>query len=365
MELALFSTVSQRDPAKSQNSIFMEACDQVGLAEQLGFGTAWFPEHHFTNYSICPNPTMLAAYAAARTSRIKVGPAVVVVPLHHPIRVVEELALLDQLSDGRLAIGLGGGYQEFEFHKFGLEIAKNRAYFSDFLEIFNQYMSTGAIEFDGTLASIPKTLFTLRPKQRAPQVYIASGTTDAAVQKRMVSGQYASIVSMVANSTDWVIEKRGQIEEVYRACGGPAPVMPFALNQYLYVTQDPKAARKAAEAVIYVIRVHAAMKNKEAQLDGSLMKNEPAPNEPTVDELLGRLAIGDPETVAERLVRQRRALRPVQMSFIMGLPGMSSAETLVSMELFGKSVMPHLNAVTDEAEEAGEADVASPALKEA
>jgi len=343
MELALFSTVSQRDQSKTQNKIFMEACDQVAFAEQLGFGTAWFPEHHFTNYSICPNPTMLAAYVAARTSRIRVGPAVVVVPLHHPIRVIEELALLDQLSDGRLAIGLGGGYQEFEFHKFGLDIAHNRAYFSDFLDIFDQYMKTGEIEFDGALASIPKTLFTLRPKQTAPQVFIASGTAEPSVQERMIAGNYASIVSMVGNSTDWVIDKHRQIEHVYRACGGTAAVMPFALNQYLYVTRDPKAARKAAEAVIYVMRVHSAMRNKYAQLDGSLMKDLPAPNEPSVDELLERLAIGAPETVAERLSRQVRDLQPMQMSFIMGLPGMTSQETLASMELLGTGVLPHLD----------------------
>jgi alkanesulfonate monooxygenase SsuD/methylene tetrahydromethanopterin reductase-like flavin-dependent oxidoreductase (luciferase family) len=350
MEFALFSTVSQRDDTRSQHQIFSDACDQVGLAEQIGFGTAWFPEHHFTNYSICPNPTMLAAYVAAKTSRIKVGPAVVVVPLHHPIRVIEELALLDQLSDGRLAVGLGGGYQEFEFHKFGLDMAKNRTYFSDFLEIFEQYLHTGTIEFHGELASIPKTLFTLRPKQQHPPVYIASGTTEPTVQKRMIHGGYASIVSMVGNSTAAMIERHRAIERAYRESGGAEAVMPFALNQYMYVTRDPAEARQAAEAVIYVMRVHAAMKSRHVQLDGSLMKDVPFDGEPSVDDLLTRLAIGHPDVVAERLAEQIRAMKPQQMSFIMGLPGMSARDTLSSMTCFGEFVVPQLQSLAATAE---------------
>lgn len=342
MEIALFSTVSQRDQNKSQHAIFSEACDQVRLAEQLGFGTAWFPEHHFTNYSICPNATMLAAYVAGRTTKIHVGPAVVVVPLHHPIRVVEELAFVDQLSDGRLSIGLGGGYQEFEFHKFGRDMAKNRTYFLNFLDIFDQYMKTGSIAFDGDLATIPKTHFTLRTKQKAPAVYLASGTTEEAVQKQMCANGYASIISMVGNPTSVLVERHSQIEKVYRDAGGAEDIMPFALNQYLYVTRDPAEARRAAEAVIYVMRVHAAMKSKNVELNGSMMKDVPFPGEPTVDELLARLSIGDPDTVAARLNEQIRLMKPKQLSFIMGLPGMSSRDTLVSMECFGKYVMPQL-----------------------
>ncbi|MDQ0137778.1 alkanesulfonate monooxygenase SsuD/methylene tetrahydromethanopterin reductase-like flavin-dependent oxidoreductase (luciferase family) [Neorhizobium galegae] len=342
MELALFSTVSQRDSTYNQHQIFSNATDQVRLAEQLGFGTAWFPEHHFTNYSICPNATMLAGYVAGRTSKIKVGPAVVVVPLHHPIRVLEELALVDQLSDGRLAIGLGGGYQEFEFFKFGRDMSKNRVYFSEFLDIFDQYMRTGGIELDGELAQIPKTLFTLKLKQKAPAVYVASGTGEEIVQKRMIAGNYAAIVSMVGNTTAIMAERHRQIELAYRKAGGAEAVMPFALNQYLYVTRDPAEARRAAESVIYVMRVHSAMKGKNVQLDGSLMKDVPFEGEPTVDEILSRLSIGDPEVVAERLNQQINLMSPKQMSFIMGLPGLSSKDILRSMESFGNYVIPKL-----------------------
>lgn len=100
-----------------------ETVAQVQLAEQMDFDIAWFAEHHFSNYSMCPSPTLMGAYAAAQTQRIRLGPAVLVLPLYHPVRLVEELALLDVQSKGRLVIGLGSGYQEYEFEGFGLNIA--------------------------------------------------------------------------------------------------------------------------------------------------------------------------------------------------------------------------------------------------
>jgi alkanesulfonate monooxygenase SsuD/methylene tetrahydromethanopterin reductase-like flavin-dependent oxidoreductase (luciferase family) len=285
---------------------------------------------------------MLAAFVAAKTTRIRVGPAVVVVPLHHPIRILEELALLDQLSDGRVSIGLGGGYQEFEFHKFGADMANNRAAFADFMQIFHQYTTTGVVEHVGEVSSIPRTAFTLRLKQRRPAVFIASGTSEPAVQRRMVDGGYASIVSMVGNTTAAMVERHRAINRAYRAAGGTAERMPFAYNQYMYVTHDPVQARRAAESVLYVMRVHAAMKSKDVQLDGSFMKDVPFEGEPSVETLLGRLAIGDPSTVAERLQEQMKQMQPTTMSFIMGLPGISHADVMQSMECFATDVMPGL-----------------------
>jgi alkanesulfonate monooxygenase SsuD/methylene tetrahydromethanopterin reductase-like flavin-dependent oxidoreductase (luciferase family) len=342
VELALFSTVSQREVSTPQHQIFADAAEQVRLAEQIGFGTAWFPEHHFTNYSICPNPIMLAGHVAASTSRIRVGPAVVVVPLHHPIRVLEELALLDQLSGGRLAVGLGGGYQEHEFAKFGRDIRKNQTYIIEFLDILDQFLRAGSIELDGELGTIPPTRFTLRTQQANPPIFLASGTSAAPIAQRIAARGYCPIVSMVGNSTATMIDKHKAIEAAYREAGGEADTMPFALNQYMYVTRDLAEARRAAEAVRYVLRMHAAMRRPEASLDGSLLKEMPFDGEPSADELIERLAIGEPSKVADHLNHQLDAMRASQLSFIMGLPGLSSADTLRSMHSFGQDVLPKL-----------------------
>lgn len=195
---------------------------------------------------------------------------------------------------------------------------------------------------DGEFGTIPRTRFTLRPQQSNPPIFLASGTSTPPVMRRIVERGYCPIVSMVGNSTATMIEKYRAIETVYRAGGGDADSMPFALNQYMYVTRDRADARRAAEAVRYVLRVHAAMRRPQADLDGSVFTEVPFEGEPSVDELIERLAIGDPGKVAEHLDHQLDTMRPSQLSFIMGLPGMSSMDTLRSMHTFGDEVLPKL-----------------------
>jgi alkanesulfonate monooxygenase SsuD/methylene tetrahydromethanopterin reductase-like flavin-dependent oxidoreductase (luciferase family) len=343
MELAIFNTLNRRDLGKPVSKILSEAMDHVRTAEDLGFDIAWFPEHHFSNYSICPNPTTMSSFAAARTSRIRVGPAVVVVPLHSPVRILEELAFLDQLSDGRAALGFGGGYQEFEFHRFGVKMSHGNKLYGEFLDMLEQYVDTGIIDYEGECNTVPRTEFTLRFQQPRPQVFLASGTATPEVQARIVARGYVPIMSMVSNSIDWVEERYNATRAAYAAAGGTAEQMPFAINQYIYVTKERALAEKAAAGVRYVTRVHGAMRG--AHVDkGAALGESPFPGEPEIDALLDRVTIGDPETVLERLLEQRRRLNPTNMTFVMAVPGMMSEETLKSMELFGKEVMPAFRA---------------------
>ena len=94
-----------------------DAIRHTRIAESLGFGRAWFAEHHFSNYSLCPSPLMMVAHAAAATERIRLGTAVIVAPLHTPARLLGEIGLADSLSGGRLDLGIGNGYQHFESAK--------------------------------------------------------------------------------------------------------------------------------------------------------------------------------------------------------------------------------------------------------
>ena len=109
MKFGLFNLMTVPGPEASLAKRVEETIAQVQLAEHMGFDIAWFAEHHFSNYSMCPSPTMMGAYAAARTERIRLGAAVLVLPLYHPVRLIEELALLDVQSNGRLVVGLGSG----------------------------------------------------------------------------------------------------------------------------------------------------------------------------------------------------------------------------------------------------------------
>ena len=135
MHFGLFCLNPQRDAAKSPREIYQETTDQVRLAEQIGFDIAWFAEHHFSNYCLCPSPVTMATYMAGLTKRIRLGTAVIVAPLYQPLRMLEDLAVLDQLSDGRAVLGFGSGYQQYEFHKFGVDLKAGRDIFLETLEV--------------------------------------------------------------------------------------------------------------------------------------------------------------------------------------------------------------------------------------
>src|SRR2546422_1118936 len=112
----------QSPSARSSQEIYARGIEIAQAAEALGFNNVWLAEHHFSTYGYLSRPAQLATYIAAKTTRIRVGTAVIVVPLHHPLVIAEEIATLDLLSGGRLDVGLGRGYQPYEFERFGLEL---------------------------------------------------------------------------------------------------------------------------------------------------------------------------------------------------------------------------------------------------
>jgi alkanesulfonate monooxygenase SsuD/methylene tetrahydromethanopterin reductase-like flavin-dependent oxidoreductase (luciferase family) len=120
MEFGIFNLMGSRDPAKPTAEVFSEVAEQTRRADELGYDIAWFAEHHFSNYCLCASPLMLVVHCAPITKKIRLGTAVVVLPLYNPARLAAEIATADALSNGRLMLGIGAGYQPYEFERFGV-----------------------------------------------------------------------------------------------------------------------------------------------------------------------------------------------------------------------------------------------------
>jgi len=342
MHFGLFCLMPQRDRSRTPREIYRDTLEHVLAAEAAGFEIAWFAEHHFSNYCLCPSPLTMTAFMAAKTERIKLGPAVVVAPLYEPIRLLEDIGLADQLSDGRLVLGFGTGYQEYEFTKFGRDLKDSRAILLETLDFLEAYLRQEAVSFEGRHIWLPETFFSVRTIQARPSVYVAGLAGDPELQRRAVERGYVPFFTTGWNTLEAMEGLRAKVGESYAAAGGRLADAPFAMQRYCFVTDDEEAALRAADGARYVRRVSMAMRNKTGELEGSFLKEMPAADEPPLAEIAERLLIGSADRVAEKLAGEIELLRPSHVSCFMGIPGLSQGETIASIERFGTHVMPQL-----------------------
>src|SRR5918912_1261732 len=137
---------STRSPNQFVNDILAEAV----YADELGYNSAWIGEHHFNSLGVLSCPDLVLAYIAARTKNVRLAPAVTVLPLHHPIRVAEQWASLDLLSNGRVDFAAGRGYDQREYLPFGVSFDDNQALFEEGMEIVRRlWAADGPIDHSG------------------------------------------------------------------------------------------------------------------------------------------------------------------------------------------------------------------------
>src|ERR671919_174241 len=157
----------QSPSQRSSQEIYTRALDIAQAAESLGFGNVW-------------RPAQLATFIAAKTSRLRVGTAVIVVPLHHPLVVAEEIATLDLLAGGRVDIGLGRGYQHYEFERLGLELESGRARWEEAVDIILKAFGGEPFTYDGKLYKIPETTIFPQPLQQPhPPIWVTAQSTES------------------------------------------------------------------------------------------------------------------------------------------------------------------------------------------
>ncbi|HTE84039.1 MAG TPA: LLM class flavin-dependent oxidoreductase, partial [Dehalococcoidia bacterium] len=125
------------------------------MAEDLGYDSVWLAEHHFSSYGYIPNPLLMAVKLAQVTRRVRLGTAVLVLPFWNPLRVAEDIAMTDQLTEGRLEVGVARGYQPYEFQRFGLKMDDNRERTDEALEVLLRALSEDCFEYHGRYHNIP------------------------------------------------------------------------------------------------------------------------------------------------------------------------------------------------------------------
>jgi alkanesulfonate monooxygenase SsuD/methylene tetrahydromethanopterin reductase-like flavin-dependent oxidoreductase (luciferase family) len=173
MHFGQFNLMGYRVPGTTTRTLVEQAAEQVRVADRAGLEIAWFAEHHFSNYCVCPSPLMMVARMAGETSHIRLGTAVLVIPLYNPVRLLAEIGMADAMCDGRLVLGVGSGYQPYEFERFGTDLAVSREQLEEFMDMLELAFTHETFSFDGRHFRCPDTHISARTGRGVPEVWIA------------------------------------------------------------------------------------------------------------------------------------------------------------------------------------------------
>jgi luciferase family oxidoreductase group 1 len=329
----------QSPSAQSSREVYARALDLAQAAESLGFRNIWLAEHHFSTYGYLPRPAQLATYIAAKTTRLRVGTAVIVVPLHHPLIVAEEIATLDLLADGRVDIGLGRGYQHYEFERLGLELDTARTRWEESVDIILKALGGEPFTYDGKLFKIPETTIFPQPVQKPhPPIWVTAQSPES-VEATVRRG-----FNLLTGGFGVPIERMVEFRQQFDALVGqikPPRTPEVGVQRAVYVTDTLSDARAAAEEARWNMRVTLSLRNNYERVEHGRAIPIEMPDEPDTDDLLDRfLVIGTPQTVVRQIKRLEECVGISHFNCSFWFGDLEHPRVMKSMELFAREVMP-------------------------
>ena len=294
-------------PGRTQKEAFAEAFEQIDAAERWGLDTMWLAELHFDpQRSVLSAPLSIAAAVGARTERIKIGIAVQVLPLCHPLRLAEEAATVDHISGGRLIFGVGRSGLPRTYEDYGVSYAESRDRFTEVLDIVELAWSRPNFSYEGKYYSFKNITVAPKPLQKPlPPIRIAAASPDTypAVGERglpiFINARYGSF-------SEFVPEIR-RYREAYAAAGHPGRGQVY-LRVPTYVAETEAQARaEAEESLMHFYREQAGRLRDSLTragtraIEGRAERLKRIENLTYEEALTGQVLIGTPDIVTERL----------------------------------------------------------------
>jgi alkanesulfonate monooxygenase SsuD/methylene tetrahydromethanopterin reductase-like flavin-dependent oxidoreductase (luciferase family) len=329
---------------QSDRQVYDDLLSDVQLAEAVGFDVFWLAEHHFNpDFSLSPSPNVLLGAAAALTRRMKIGTAVNVLPFHNPVRLAEEGAMLDLLSNGRFQWGIGRGITGHEFEGYGVDPAKSAERFREVHDFVLDVWRSGQISDHAKLAPA----ITQQPH---PPVWVTA-QSPSSVDWAAARG-YPCM--QVAESID---SSRAQLER-YRAAATKAGAKPDERGEivpcrYVFVAEDEKDAREQGGRNItewwHQFTAITAPKPEAKLTKGYEYWQDPKTSfkvqtgQLSFDELneAGVIMVGTPAQVIRQIERQIDGFDMRHLVCDFWRAGKGRADRQRSMDLFGRKVIPY------------------------
>jgi probable F420-dependent oxidoreductase len=322
-----------RNPAQwrqSYDRLYDEILDQIAWGENNGFDDVWLSEHHFIEDGYLPSILPVAAAIAARTKRIRIASGVLLMPFHNPVRLAEDIAVVDIISGGRLELGVGVGFKQEEFEGFGVPFKERGARTNQSLEIIRRALAGETVTFKSEFFDFKNVKVTPQPIQKPHPPIWLGGFTPPALRRAARYGDGFTVPGATREVYDQYV---AELKKVNR----PTENIRFASAVWcLIVSKDPeKTFAEAADHIIYQANNYSAWLSAAglSPLSEHLRDREQLRQS-------GLLQVVDPDT-AIKLIRDFANNVPITHFYSWTLPpGLPPRWAQTHLELFASKVIP-------------------------
>jgi len=340
-------------PPKSDREVFNEELNIARIADDSGFDSVWTIEHHFTPYTMVTNPLQYLTYVAGITKNVDLGTMVTVLPWHNPVRVAEDVNMLDAFlgPNREIICGVGRGLGRREYEGLGIDQNEARERFDESLQVLQQLLATGTCNFDGEFFQLQNVRLRPQPEKDLSQNLWCAGGTEQTVQiiakhnVRPLTIPTTSLESALAN-----IQRYAAL----RADAGFAP-SPTKLAVWTYISEDPDEAAETAQTYM---RQYSDSALRHYELLGDHLKNIKgyesyaaqsealrADSSVFTDQFSQAHPWGTPEQAIEKTRELAHAFGTDEMMFVFRYGDMPMETAEKSMRLFADKVLPALKEI--------------------
>jgi alkanesulfonate monooxygenase SsuD/methylene tetrahydromethanopterin reductase-like flavin-dependent oxidoreductase (luciferase family) len=341
----------QAPPGHRHADIIQRELQQMVWSEQLGFDEVWLTEHHFIDYGLSVDPATLASAIASRTSRVRIGLAAAILPFHDPIRLAEQLALVDIISGGRLDVGVGSGNRPSEFTGYRIPQVESRERFDEAVQIIQRAWTEERFAYHGRFFQIPEVRVIPKPLQRPhPPLYQVCVSPDS-IESTALRG-WPMLNSILFGGLEQVVASRDRyVTTLQKAGRSPVEIAAlldrWGVSRQIYVApSDAQALAEAKDAEMWYQEsfrkfvIPERIEDSHPTLQPAFRAMAERLSNITWEGLVAEtLAFGSPETVA-RHIEQMRQIGVGQVLCWMNFGGLPEDKIRRSMDLFAREVMP-------------------------
>ncbi len=335
---------------ESDKTVYEHELGMADLAEPLGFDSIWAAEHHFTEYTMCPNVAQFLTYMAGRTQHVKLGAMAYIVPWHDPIRLCEEISVLDHVSKGRAIVGFGRGLGRVEFDAFRLDMNESRGRFIEYTEAILGALETGVIEYRGKYFNQPRAAIRPAPfRSFRGRAYAAAVSPESA---RIMARLEVGILVIAQKPWATTQSELTMYRELYRELNGREAPKPI-IASFIACHEDESVAKEMMETYIRAYSrsalEHYEFDNAELanikgyEYYGGLSKNIRKHGVDAFVSFLAELQIyGTPKQVFEKIMDYQSMADSAGQIGVFSYGGMPPEMAHANVHLFAKEVLPKL-----------------------